>query len=65
MNCVIPEIAAAEYFWDKLVPGAAIVLDDYGWIGCEEQKYAFNEFAKRKGVPILCLPTGQGLIIKP
>ncbi len=64
MNCVIPEIAAAEYFWDKLVPGAAIVLDDYGWHGHEEQKYAFNELAKRKGVPILCLPTGQGLIIK-
>jgi hypothetical protein len=65
MNSVIPEIAAAEYFWNKLVPGAAIVLDDYGFVGLEEQKYAFNEFAKRKGIPILCLPTGQGLIIKP
>ena len=65
MNCVIPEIAAVEYFWDKLVAGATIVLDDYGGVGHEEQKYAFNEFAKRKDVPILCLPTGQGLIIKP
>ena len=64
MNCVIPEIAAAEYFWDKLVPGAVIVLDDYGGVGHEGQKNAFNEFAKRKGAPILCLPTGQGLIIK-
>ncbi len=25
MNCVLPEIAAAEYFWHKLVPGAAII----------------------------------------
>lgn len=64
MNCVIPEIAAAEYFWDKMVPGAIMVLDDYGWAGHEEQKKAFDEFGKRKGVAILSLPTGQGLIIK-
>mgnify|MGYP001563455888 CR=1 FL=1 len=65
MNCVIPEIAAAEYFWDKLVPGAVIILDDYGHSGHEEQKCAFDEFAKRKDVSLLCLPTGQGLMIKP
>lgn len=65
MNYVIPEIAAAEYFWDKLVPGAAIMIDDYGHAGHEEQKCAFGDFAKRKNVLLLCLPTGQGLIIKP
>lgn len=65
MNCVLPEIAAAEYFWDRLVSGAVMLLDDYGHAGHEEQKYAFDDFAKRKGVEILCLPTGQGLIIKP
>ena len=27
-------------------------------------KKAFDEFAKRKGVEILCLPTAQGLIFK-
>lgn len=64
MNCAIPEIAAMEYFWDKLVKGAIIVLDDYGHSGHEEQKSAFDDFAKRKNVGILCLPTGQGLIIK-
>ena len=65
MNCVAPEIAAAEFFWDKLVSGAAIILDDYGWAKHIMQKRAFDEFAKRKGVPILSLPTGQGLILKP
>lgn len=64
MNCVIPEIAAAEYFWNKLVSGGVIILDDYGHSGHEEQKYAFDDFARRKGIQILCLPTGQGLIIK-
>jgi hypothetical protein len=65
MNCVIPEIAAAEYFWDKLVSGAVIILDDYGHPGFEEQKYGFDKFAKEKKVDILCSPTGQGLIFKP
>lgn len=65
MNCVAPEIAAAEFFWDRLVSGAAVVLDDYGWARHIMQKRAFDEFARRRGVPILSLPTGQGLILKP
>ena len=64
MNCAVPEIATAEYFWPKLVPGAVIVLDDYGFAGYEEQKDAFNQFAERKNTTILPLPTGQGIIIK-
>jgi O-methyltransferase len=65
MNCVEPEIAAAEYFWDKLVNGAVIVLDDYGWSRHIFQKRAFDQFAQHRGVQVLPLPTGQGLIFKP
>lgn len=65
MNCVEPEISAAEFFWDKLVSGAVIVLDDYGWRKHIHQKAAFDEFAKKRDVQILSLPTGQGLIFKP
>ncbi len=64
MNSAAPEIAAAEYFWNKLVPGGVIILDDYGHLGFEEQRYAFDDFAKRKGIDILCIPTGQGLIMR-
>ena len=64
MNCVQPEIAAAEYFWERLVPGAVMLLDDYGHAGHELQKEAFDRFSKHHGVPLLVLPTGQGLIIK-
>jgi O-methyltransferase len=64
MNIVYPEIAALEYFWDKLVPGAAVLFDDYGWKSHYLQKQAIDEFGASKGVPILLLPTGQGLIIK-
>ena len=64
MNCAAPEIAAAEYFWDKLVPGGIVLLDDYGWPNHIVQKRAFDEFAARRGARILGLPTGQGMIIK-
>ena len=65
MNIVEPEIAAIEYFWDKLSPGAPVILDDYGWSAYLLQKEAMDRFAERKGVAILTLPTGQGLLLKP
>ena len=42
-----------------------IVLDDYGWIGYWEQYVEEKEFFESKGLSILELPTGQGLVIKP
>lgn len=65
LNCAEPEIAAAEFYWDRLVSGAAMILDDYGWEKHIVQKKAFDRFAEHRGVPILSLPTGQGLILKP
>lgn len=65
MNCAEPEIKAIEFFWNKLVSGAIIILDDYGWPGRTVQKNAFDNFAKKHKFDILSLPTGQGLIIKP
>lgn len=65
MNVVTPEIAAAEYFWDRLVSGAIIILDDYGHLPHVEQAHAFDAFAAARGVQVLLLPTGQGLIFKP
>jgi SAM-dependent methyltransferase len=65
MNCSPPEIAAIEHFWDRLVPGAPILLDDYAYHGYRTQKVAMDDFARRKGVAIASLPTGQGLLIKP
>ena len=65
MNCALPEIEAAKFFWDKLVPGAVVLLDDYGWENHTEQKIAFDQFAFDRSVQVLPLPTGQGIIIKP
>ena len=65
MNAAAPEIAAAEYFWPKMVSGAIMVLDDYGWAGNDVQRREFDVFAARHGVRVLPVPTGQGLIFKP
>jgi O-methyltransferase len=65
MNCVEPEIAAAEFFWPKMTSGAVIILDDYGFSLHIAQKIAFDLFAEKHGVSVLSLPTGQGVIFKP
>ncbi|HTE24084.1 TylF/MycF/NovP-related O-methyltransferase [Flavitalea sp.] len=66
MNCVQPEAEALEFFWDKMVSGGMIILDDYGYANAHnDQKHAHDAFAKSKGVMVLTLPTCQGLIIKP
>lgn len=65
MNITAPEIAALEFFWEKLSPGAPVILDDYGWLPYAPQKKAMDEFAKSRGIAICELPTGQGVMIKP
>lgn len=64
MNNYKPEIAAVEFFWNKIVHGGIILLDDYAYFGYLPQKKAFDAFAHKKRVEILSLPTGQGVIIK-
>lgn len=64
MNCVYPERAALEFFWDRLSPGAMVLLDDYGYFGHDLQAGAMDAVARALGADILALPTGQGLIIK-
>ncbi len=65
MNSAIPEESALNFFWDKLSSGAAIVFDDYGFNGYEEQKIVHDKFALSKNLEVLLLPTGQGLLFKP
>lgn len=65
LNCAPPEVAALEFLWGKLVPGAPVLLDDYAYIGFTPQKIAMDDFARAHGISICSLPTGQGLIIRP
>ncbi len=65
MNLAAPELAAIQFFWPKLSPGAVVLLDDYGFMGHESQRDAMDEFARSVGVRVATLPTGQGLILRP
>jgi O-methyltransferase len=64
MNCTMPEIRAAEHFWARMCPGGVMVMDDYGSPLHSERQKAFDQFARERGIQVLALPTGQGLIFK-
>lgn len=64
MNIMLPEIAALDFFWDRLVPGGIVLLDDYGWASHVDQRAAFDAFARAHGTGVLNLPTGQGLLVR-
>jgi O-methyltransferase len=65
MNNAPAEIGSITALWDKLSPGAVVLLDDYAYgESFRNQKDAWDEFARVKGLPILSLPTGQGMFFK-
>ena len=64
MNCAYPEQAALELFWNQLSPGALVLLDDYAYFGHDCQREAIDASARKLGIEVLSMPTGQGLIIR-
>lgn len=63
LNVAQYEKECIERVWDRLVPGATIVLDDYAFHGGQEQNAMWNEYARLHGQSILTMPTGQGVIV--
>lgn len=64
LNYAAVEIASVEALWDRLSPGAVVVLDDYAWHGHHPQKDAWDRWAQDNGTAVFTVPTGQGLIVK-
>ena len=64
LNSPVAEGAALHALFDRITPGAAIVLDDYGWRQFRRQKEVADIFFAARGLDVLELPTGQGLVIK-
>lgn len=64
LNSADAEVGALEILFDRMVPGAVMILDDYGWLAYREQKLAEDPWFAKRGYRVLELPTGQGLLIK-
>jgi hypothetical protein len=64
LNNADAEIGALEVLFDRMVPGAVMILDDYGWLGYRPQKLAEDPWLAARGYKVLELPTGQGMLIK-
>ncbi|MFN3524234.1 MAG: class I SAM-dependent methyltransferase [Phenylobacterium sp.] len=64
MNSAEAEVGALEVLFDRLVPGAVLVLDDYGWGFYRDQFEAETKWFAARGYSVLELPTGQGLVIR-
>lgn len=61
-----PTRHAIEFFWPRLLPGAVMVLDDYGFTTCPGVKRAADEFVGTRppGLQAWYVHTGQYLITK-
>jgi alkylated DNA repair dioxygenase AlkB len=64
MNNAEAEVGALEVLFERMVPGAVLILDDYGWLGYRAQKLAEDPWFAKYGYRVLEMPTGQGLLIK-
>ena len=64
LNNAVAEMQSIEALWERLSPGAPVVLDDYAFVGHEDQYKAWNAFSERTKHPIFTLPTGQGLLLR-
>ena len=59
-----PTVGAMSYFMPRIVPGGALICDDYGshhWTGTRD---LVDKFVSENNVPVLRLSTGQILLCK-
>jgi len=65
LNEAPAEIATLEKFFDRVVPGGIVILDDYEWSGpYRNQKLTEDPWFEARRYRVFPLPTGQGVVIK-
>lgn len=57
-------IASLKHCYDKVLPGGAIVFDDYGFESCYGARLAVDTFFEDKTEEPIPLGTGQAIVIK-
>lgn len=63
LNNAIAEKEALAYLKPRFKKGTIILFDDYGGYGGNTQAEVHEDFAKKEGMELLVLPTGQALLI--
>ena len=64
LNAAAPTRHVLEHVYDRLVPGAVVVFDDYGGSGYDEQRHMIDAFLEDRPETIIALPTGQATFLK-
>lgn len=64
LNSSMPTIASLDFFWDRLLRGGLVLLDDFAWPGYEDTRIEVEKWCQDRGLDILQFPTGQALITK-
>lgn len=64
LNSWSAELTVLEHIWDRLVEGAVILFDDYGYPLHSHQARGLEIFCKHRSITPVALPTGQAILIK-
>ena len=63
MNSWQAELGALDYFLPRMSQGGVIILDDFGLKTHQKQFEKEYPFLIKKGLSVLELPTGQGVVL--
>jgi O-methyltransferase len=64
LNSSLATTGALQFYYDRIVPGGIVLLDDYAWHGYDTTKLVADEFFQRKNGILFPLPTGQAIFFK-
>jgi hypothetical protein len=64
LNSSVATTQALEFFWPRLLPGAVVLFDDYGWRYYADTKTAVDDFFSDRPGSLMPLPTGQAIYFR-
>ncbi len=65
LNNIDVEIQIIDYVMQRVTSGSVIVFDDFAMSPFSKQNREYYKFFRKLSIPILELPTGQGVVIIP